>query len=328
MSYRWSFFSLRLPTRLGMRGLPNCQLSCCVNTLLQTFSATWELADLLVKWEAAAGSGNVPLQLKRVLVAMRGDPSHPAPHRDFLNCLDRNCIRLGIQHDADEVFLSILNLMQQQMDDKDLSLEIQNMYKISVETYLQCLRCNSIQTQNSYLLSLPLHIKEDHNSLEDCMTSFFEHQELTDINCCFCPKCETKRPSRQGVRLRVLPHILCIYLKRFRNMRGSTRKLDCSVTFPETFDFSEIPKEAFSADFTQSDCRYTLYAVVVHSGNSVCGHYTAYVRDRVNKHWHYADDSHVQQASWEEVQKTYGGHGRGTAYMLMYRRNTKEEFSG
>ncbi|XP_072233688.1 ubl carboxyl-terminal hydrolase 18 [Leuresthes tenuis] len=321
--------------RFGMRGLRNDHLSCCVNTLLQTFSATWELADLLVKWEAAAGmdSFNVPLQLKKVLVAMRGDSSHPAPHRDFLHCLDRNCIRLSFQHDADEVFLSILNLMQQQMDDKVLAVEIQNLYKISVETYLQCLECNCVQTHNSYLLSLPLHIKEDHNSLEDCMTSFFEHQELTGINRCFCPHCETKMPSRQGVRLSTLPRILCIHLKRFRNIQGFTRKLDCGVTFPETFDFSEISKEAFSADLKQSGGRYTLYAVVVHSGSSMCGHYTAYIRDRVNEHWHYADDSHVRQASWEEVQKTYGGDCRHTAYMLMYRRNTKEqgrqpEFSG
>lgn len=33
----------------GMRGLRNYCLSCCVNTLLQSFSATWELADLLDK---------------------------------------------------------------------------------------------------------------------------------------------------------------------------------------------------------------------------------------------------------------------------------------
>lgn len=45
------------------------------------------------------------------------------------------------------------------------ALEIQNLYKISVETHLQCLLCDSVQTQTSYLLSLPLHIKEDHNSL-------------------------------------------------------------------------------------------------------------------------------------------------------------------
>ncbi|KAK1906561.1 Ubl carboxyl-terminal hydrolase 18 [Dissostichus eleginoides] len=283
-----------------MRGLSNHQLSCCVNTLLQTFSATWELGDILDKWEAAAvgeESCNIPLQLKRVLSAMRKDTSRPAPHHAFLHSLDLNRIRLGMQHDADEVFLSILNLLQHQMDDKHLTL-------------------------NTYLLSLPLHVKEDHDSLEGCMTSFFEHQELRGINCCFCAKCEKKTPSKKGVKLLSLPRILSVHLKRFRNSNGYTRKLDCRITFPETFDFAETVKEAFSSDFNQNDCKYTLHAVVVHSGYASSGHYTAYVRHRGNQCWYYADDSHVHQVSWKEVQRSYGGI---TAYMLMYRRGSKEE---
>ncbi|XP_013859712.1 ubl carboxyl-terminal hydrolase 18 isoform X2 [Austrofundulus limnaeus] len=300
-------------SQFGMRGLTNYSLSCCVNSLLQTLSATWELADILEKWATAdlkLDGRNVPLQLKKVLAAMRSDLPQPAPHRDFLNCLDRNYIRLNIQHDADEVFLSILNLLQQQVNDKDLALEIQNLYKISVETQLQCLECNTVQTRSTYLVSLPLHIKEDHNSLENCMVSFFEHQELKGANSCFCSRCGTRTPSRQGVKLHSLPQILCIQLKRFRNTSGSTRKLDCTVTFPETFNFSTFLQDAFSANFSQGDCRYSLYAVVVHCGCAGSGHYTAYVRNRLSEQWYYADDSHVQQCCWKDVEETYGGRYR------------------
>ncbi|KAM7378363.1 hypothetical protein PAMA_013322 [Pampus argenteus] len=311
-----------------MRGLVNYCLSCCVNTLLQTFSATWELTDLLDRLDAAdvrKGKYNVPLQLKKVLAAMQSDLPQPAPHHDFLHCLDRNSIPLRTQHDADEVFLSILDLMQQQMADKALALDIQNLYKISVETHLTCLECASVQTRASYLLSLPLHIKEVNNSLEGCLTSFFEHQELRDIDCCFCAQCRNKTPSKQGVKLVSLPPILCMHLKRFRNNSGYTRKLGSKVTFPETIRLSEILHEAFSADFAQNDCEYTLYAVVVHSGTAMFGHYTAYVRHRRNQRWFYADDSHVEQVSWEDVQSTFGGHGGRTAYMLMYRRGSNKE---
>uniref|UniRef100_A0A1A7XU31 Ubiquitin specific peptidase 18 n=3 Tax=Iconisemion striatum TaxID=60296 RepID=A0A1A7XU31_9TELE len=319
--------SLR-PTQFRMRGLTNYRLSCCVNSLLQTLAATWELALILEKWQAAgsrADGRNIPLQLKKVLAAMQSDIHQPAPHCDFLHCLDRNAIRLNIQHDADEVFLSILDLIRQQMDDKVLALEIENLYKISVETQLQCLECNSVQTRNSFLLSLPLHIKEDENSLENCLASFFEHQELRGANSCYCTHCETRNPSRQGLKLNSLPPILCIQLKRFRNMRGSTQKLNCRVTFPENFDFSEILMKAFTASFSQKKCKYTLYAVVVHCGCAAFGHYTAFVRDKVNQQWYYADDSHVQQASWSKVQTTYGGLYSGTAYMLMYRRDLTQE---
>lgn len=45
----------------------------------------------------------------------------------------------------------------------------------------------------------------------------------------------------------------------------------------------------------QNDCQYTLYAVVVHSGSAVFGHYTAYVRQRESWSWYHADDSRVNQ---------------------------------
>ncbi|XP_034529981.1 ubl carboxyl-terminal hydrolase 18 isoform X2 [Notolabrus celidotus] len=311
---------------LTMKGLRNHHLSCCVNTLLQTFSATRELTDILDKWKPSgrtADKHSLPLQLKTVLSAMRSDDPHSVSHHGFLYCLDRNYIRLNVQHDADEVFLSILNLMQQQIGDTALALEIQELYKISVQTQLECLECSFNQTQTSFMLSLPLHIKEDDNSLESCMTSFFEHQELKGRNCCYCKQCGSKTPSKQGVKLLSLPPILRVHLKRFRNNSGYARKIDCKVTFPETFDFTEIVKEAFSSDFTQNDCTYTLYAVLVHSGGAMYGHYTAFVRHRANQRWHYANDSHVQQASWEEVMATYGGYNRSTAYMLMYRRGSE-----
>uniref|UniRef100_A0A1A8F5X2 Ubiquitin specific peptidase 18 n=1 Tax=Nothobranchius korthausae TaxID=1143690 RepID=A0A1A8F5X2_9TELE len=293
LSPRWASLG---HIQLRMRGLANYRLSCCVNSMLQTLAATWELAVILEKWQVA-GSGaddcNIPLQLKKVLTAMQSDATQPAPHRHFLHCLDRNSIRLNIQHDADEIFLSILGLIRQQMDDRVLALEIENLYKISVETRLQCLECDLVQTGSSFLLSLPLHLKEDENSL--------------------------------GLKLNSLPQILCIQLKRFRNRRGSTQKLDCRVTFPENVDFSEILIEAFSSSFSQKECKYTLYAVVVHCGCAAFGHYTAFVRHKVNQQWYYADDSHVQQVSWREVQTAYGRLDRGTAYMLMYRRDLTQE---
>lgn len=310
---------------LAVRGLSNHHQSCCVNSLLQTFSATWELTDILDKWDTSgvrAEIRNVPLQLKRVLSALKSNTPHSTAHSDFLHCLDRNSIQLCVQHDADEALLSILNLLQQQIDDRALALEIQDLYKVSVQTHVQCLDCSSTQTKTSYMLSLPLHIKEAHNSLESCMMSFFEHQELRGRNCCYCKECETKTPTKQGVKLLSLPRILRVHLKRFRNSSGRTRKVDSTVTFPETFDFSELLKEAFSSDFSEVDRKYTLYTVVVHSGTAMFGHYTAYVRHKDNQEWYHADDSHVKKASWEEVRSTYGGDYRATAYMLMYRRGS------
>uniref|UniRef100_A0A668AWS5 Ubiquitin specific peptidase 18 n=1 Tax=Myripristis murdjan TaxID=586833 RepID=A0A668AWS5_9TELE len=291
-----------------VRGLMNDGLSCCVNTLLQCFSATWELTELLNRWKPVdiqEANHNVPLQLQKALRAMQSDQIQPAPHHDFLHCLDRNRIRrmINTQHDAEEVFLRILNRIQQQMDNEVLAGDIQNLFKISVETHLQCSECSSVQSMASYLLNLPLHIREGHNSLDGCITSFFEPQELRGRNSCLCAWCGKRTPSKQvrtGFNVLVsLPPVLCVQLHRFRSDCGYTRKLDCTVTFPETFDFLEnLKEEAFSRDF--GDCKYVLYAVVVHSGSAVFGHYTAYVRPKGSHGWYYANDSHVQEVGPEQ----------------------------
>ncbi|CAL8318824.1 unnamed protein product [Lota lota] len=316
----------------GLRGLGNYGLTCCVNALLQSFSATVELKDLLDRWDSSSvheADLNVPLQLKRALGAFR-DPSCLDPHRHFLYCLDRQHIRLNVQHDADEVFLAVLNFIQQQMDDKALAREIQSLYQISVEHHLQCLQCSSTQTQPgpSYLLSLPLHIGESaHNTLKDCMESFFKLQELSGYDSCLCAQCRAWTPSKQGLKILSLPTILCVQLQRFRYQTHGIRKLDCSVEFPESFDFQEIcSQDVFSKDFKKNErTEYSLFAVIVHTGTAMCGHYTAYVRSRPGQGWFYADDSRVEGASWDEVKNTYGGHRSRTAYMLLYRRNSDQE---
>lgn len=81
---------------------------------------------------------------------------------------------------------------------------------------------------------------------------------------------------------------------------------------------------------------YELYAVLVHSGSAMGGHYYAYMRDldapalsTAGEGWHCFNDSSVQPASLAEVLATAGGsHSTGSysytssanAYMLMYRR--------
>lgn len=322
-------FSFPYSRAQGMHGLANYGLSCCVNALLQSFSVTWELIDLLNKWEGAdlkENPPNVPLQLRLVLEAMQIDQSQPVNHKVFLRCLDKNEIGLNIQHDADEVFLSIMNLIEQQMDNKVLAGEIQSLYRISVESHLECLECTWINSGKSYLLSLPLHIREGENYLEEIISSFFEVQELNNNNKFRCLKCEKKTLSVQGFKLVSLPPVLCIHLKRFRNHNGSTKKLHCKVTFTETIDFSTLLKEnMFSEHYTKSNCSYSLYAVIVHCGSAMFGHYTAYVRHREDQSWYYADDSTVLPASWKDVQTTYDGSCRGTAYMLLYRQNKEDQ---
>ncbi|XP_036433033.1 ubl carboxyl-terminal hydrolase 18 [Colossoma macropomum] len=328
MSLRRSV-SLDLSRASGVRGLSNYSLSCCVNALLQSFSATTELFELLNRWQPSDESEdphNVPLQLKRALHAMR-DPQQPAPHHAFLDCLHHNYILRYAQHDADEVFHAILNLIQQQVPDPSLAAEIKNLYKITVEGQIHCLKCAYVHCVSTFFLSLPLHVSEDKNTLEDCIRSFFAVQKLEHSEEFFCDRCEEKQPTAQGFKIVSLPSILCIHLKRFRSGFGFARKLFCEVTFPESFNMADILKEG---KLTQEmlEGNYNLFAVIVHSG-FFFGHYTAYIHSMQDQTWYFTNDSQVYQASWKDVQQTYGGRLKNnTAYMLLYRRDSTEMKQG
>ncbi|XP_056089435.1 ubl carboxyl-terminal hydrolase 18, partial [Rhinichthys klamathensis goyatoka] len=308
-----------------VRGLFNYSLSCCVNSLLQSFSATTELLDILNKWcpSEEIEQTNIPQRLKNALLAMR-DKSHPAPHRDFLDSLYCHAIRRGTQQDADEIFHIILNLIQKQISDLDLAQEIRSLYEIKVETQVQCSQCSFIQREPNSLFSLPLAISERGNTLESCINSFFQPQKLVNGEEHHCNRCEQKQPSTYGLKLVSLPLILCVHLKRFRNDCGFTRKLYSKVIFPDNLNtgiFAVGQSENVANDSHRADEHYSLYAVIVHIGSAMFGHYTAYIRPaQEDQTWYYADDSCVRPAKWADVRDTY--EGGNTAYLLLYRKKS------
>ena len=85
-------------------------------------------------------------------------------------------------------------------------------------------------------------------------------------------------------------------------------------------------------DRSLSNCRYELFAVLIHSGSAIGGHYYCYCKDGEGS-WYEFNDSTISSIAEEDVAKSYGGsvtNARGgyswsysssaSAYMLMYRR--------
>ncbi|KAG0707961.1 peptidase C19, ubiquitin carboxyl-terminal hydrolase 2 [Suillus ampliporus] len=152
------------------------------------------------------------------------------------------------------------------------------------------------------------------------------------------------------------PPILVIHLKRFQQMSkvpimsfsSSFKKLEDYVSFPEYLDIAPYlaPKREQYGDAKLGHvrgrtkrperCIYRLYAVVVHIGNMLGGHYIAYTAlpsatkedehtssvtesenlprtDRPHRDWAYISDTTVRLSSLDEVLKS-------KAYICMYER--------
>ncbi|KAG2137438.1 peptidase C19, ubiquitin carboxyl-terminal hydrolase 2 [Suillus bovinus] len=153
------------------------------------------------------------------------------------------------------------------------------------------------------------------------------------------------------------PPVLVIHLKRFQQMSkvpimsfsSSFKKLEDYVSFPEYLDIAPYlaPKREEYADAKPGHvrgrskrserCMYRLYAVVVHMGNMLGGHYISYTAlpsatkddkqstlsgteseglthtDRPHRDWAYISDTTVRLSSLDEVLKS-------KAYICMYER--------
>ncbi|KAJ7484417.1 hypothetical protein FB451DRAFT_84459 [Mycena latifolia] len=111
------------------------------------------------------------------------------------------------------------------------------------------------------------------------------------------PKPVIMRPAYKRYLIAVPPPVLVIHLKRFQQVSKTMisfsngfKKLDDFVTFPEMLDLTPFlapKKEDFGLRAKRGTvrvkgkvaerCMYRLYAVVVHIGNMLGGHYVSYV---------------------------------------------------
>ncbi|XP_075296893.1 ubl carboxyl-terminal hydrolase 18 isoform X2 [Opisthocomus hoazin] len=329
----------RLPSVFGVAdlkngavGLYNVGQSCCLNSLLQVFFMnihfTGILRRIIVPPHAAQKRRNVPYQMLLLLEEMQCGKQKAVSPIDFACCLSEYKVKLFVQHDAAQLFLTLWNLIKKQIKKPELIEDLSDLYTICVQEHLACQKCSSETKRNTSMLTLPLPVL-NYNSqmlktLEDCLQYFFHPEELTDHNMCFCEQCGKRTPFLQSMKLVHLPQTLTIHLKRFCFEKSAyVHKLSHYLPFPQELDFNAVLTEnqCQAGDNEKAAWQYELFAVVAHSGSTSCGHYCAYIRSLTECKWYCFNDSEVCQVSWDDVKSTYGHsslHWGETAYLLIY----------
>ncbi|XP_040318578.1 ubl carboxyl-terminal hydrolase 18 [Herpailurus yagouaroundi] len=236
-------------------------------------------------------------------------------------------IEVFVQHDAAQLYLTVWNLIKDQIIDVDLVERLQALYTIRMKESLVCLECTTERSRNSSMLTLPLPLfdmdSKPLKTLEDALRCFFQPRELSGKSECFCENCGKKTCGKQVLKLTHLPQTLTIHLLRFSIRNSQTEKICHSLYFPQSLDLSQvllIEEDLCSAE-EQLGRQYELFAVVAHVGAADFGHYCAYIQNSVDGKWFCFNDSNVCWVSWEDIQCTYGNHNyrwRETAYLLVY----------
>ena len=140
-----------------------------------------------------------------------------------------------------------------------------------------------------FIINLPIPQNNKSPSLIDCFDLYVEGEILDGENSINDEQTGCKISVKKNIMFWSFPNILVIDIKRFNAMN---RKNQIMVDFPlENLNLSK-----YVIGYNKDSYVYDLYGVCNHSGTSLGGHYTSFVKNANGKWYHYNDTS-VQEVA-------------------------------
>ncbi|XP_053229171.1 ubiquitin carboxyl-terminal hydrolase 46-like isoform X2 [Podarcis raffonei] len=182
----------------------------------------------------------------------------------------------------------------------------------------RCLTCESVSSKDEDFLDLSIDV-EQNTSITHCLRKFSISETLCSDQKYYCEQCRSKQEAQKRMRVKKLPMILSLHLKRFKYIDHLHRytKLSYRVVFP-----LELRLFNTSGDASNPDRMYDLVAVVIHCGSGPNrGHYITIVKS--HGFWLLFDDDIVEKIDAKAIEEFYGLTSDDTknsesAYILFY----------
>ena len=198
---------------------------------------------------------------------------------------------------------------------------VHDLFEGTLTSETRCLTCENISQRDEAFLDLSVDL-DQHSSVTACLRRFSEEEMLCERNKFHCDNCGGLQEAEKRMKIKRLPKILALHLKRFKYTEDLQRlqKLFHKVVYPyhlrlfNTTDDAEDP-----------DRLYELYAVVVHiGGGPYHGHYVAIIKTQ-DRGWLLFDDELVEPVDKSYVRNFFGDRPRlACAYVLFYQETTLE----
>lgn len=214
------------------------------------------------------------------------------------------------QQDAHEFFNYLLNTIadllaaeqkQANDDSQNNSTWIRDIFQGTLTNETRCLNCESLSSKDEDFLDLSVEIQQN-TSITHCLRVFSNTETLSSEHKYYCENCCSKQEAQKRMRIKKLPMILALHLKRFKYMESLNRhtKISYRVVFP--LELRLFNKTSNSGG---DDKLYDLVAVVVHCGPGPNrGHYISIVKSF--GFWILFDDEVVDKIDVSSIEDFYG----------------------
>lgn len=178
---------------------------------------------------------------------------------------------------------------------------VHDLFEGQLSNEVRCLCCETVTRRVESFFDLSVDV-EQNSSLTSCLRSFSSTELLEKQDKFFCDACCSLQEAERRMRVKKLPRILALHLKRFKYVEqlGKYKKLSYRVVFP-----LELRLCNTSDDAEDPDRLYSLFAVVVHVGSGPNqGHYVSLIKS--HGQWLMFDDDCVEPKDESEIQSVYG----------------------
>jgi ubiquitin carboxyl-terminal hydrolase 12/46 len=178
---------------------------------------------------------------------------------------------------------------------------IHDLFEGELSNEVRCLCCETVTRRIESFFDLSVDI-EQNSSLTACLRNFSSTELLEKQDKFYCDFCCALQEAERRMRIRRVPHVLALHLKRFKYVEqyAKYKKLSYRVVFP-----FELRLCNTSDDAEDPDRLYALFAVVVHVGSGPNqGHYVSLIKS--HGQWLLFDDDCVEPKDESELQAVFG----------------------
>jgi len=179
-----------------------------------------------------------------------------------------------------------------------------------LQSTLTCTYCGncSVTFEKFWDISLSIPEISSNVNLLDCFELFTKAEVLDGTEKPTCEVCQCRRKCIKSYSIQKFPKVLVIHLKKHKPSRKQPSK---RVGFPiRRLNLSRFAarREAFYS--------YNLYAIAIHSGTTLSGHYIATCKNPYNGEWIQYNDSKVSSTYSLNVASSDG-------YLFFYEQNDR-----
>jgi len=147
----------------------------------------------------------------------------------------------------------------------------------------------SITPESFSIINLPIPRENKSATIYDCFDLYTSNELLDNDNAWFNENTNKKESVKKCIKFWSLPNILIVDFKRFDN---NNHKLNNIIETP----LVNVDLGKYVLGYNNNNYIYELFGICNHSGGSLGGHYTSYVKN-ANQKWYNYNDTSVTEIS-------------------------------